>query len=111
MDWTRWLGRRPRAFWIAVCNLVGLVCSLVGVVLLFEFALPVHVPGAPGFLAVPGEQSSSTTMTYMPTGVWRSSLSGRCVRLFRRCVWQSGAPEGVGRRPRWDPSVASHPEV
>jgi hypothetical protein len=38
--------RRPRAFWISVCNLVGLAFSLAGVVLLFWYALPVEVPGA-----------------------------------------------------------------
>jgi hypothetical protein len=38
--------RRPRAFWISVCNLVGLLCSMVGVVLLFWYALPNGVPGA-----------------------------------------------------------------
>jgi hypothetical protein len=44
-----WL-RRPRAFWIALCNLVGLTLSLSGVLLLFYFALPPTVPGGPTFL-------------------------------------------------------------
>jgi hypothetical protein len=36
---------RPLAFWISVCNLAGLACSLAGVMLLFWYALPVEVPG------------------------------------------------------------------
>jgi hypothetical protein len=39
--------QRPRAFWISLCNLVGLLFSLVGVVLLFYYALPVRPPLAP----------------------------------------------------------------
>jgi hypothetical protein len=39
--------RRPRAFWIAACNLVGLALSLTGVVLLFFYALPVEPPLGP----------------------------------------------------------------
>jgi hypothetical protein len=46
--------RRPRAFWISACNIVGLLCSLVGVVLLFWFALPNAVPGGPQSLGVRG---------------------------------------------------------
>lgn len=42
--------RRPRAFWISVCNIAGLLFSLVGVVLLFFFALPNEAPGGPGAL-------------------------------------------------------------
>jgi hypothetical protein len=38
--------RRPRTFWVSIVNLVGLACSLVGVVLLFWFALPIDPPGA-----------------------------------------------------------------
>lgn len=43
--------RRPRAFWISVCNLVGLACSVAGVLLLFWYALPETPPGGPGILA------------------------------------------------------------
>jgi hypothetical protein len=32
--------RRPRAFWISICNIIGLLFSLTGVVLLFWYALP-----------------------------------------------------------------------
>jgi hypothetical protein len=39
--------RRCRTFVISVCNLVGLGCSLAGVWLLFWYALPNAVPGAP----------------------------------------------------------------
>ena len=46
--------RRPRAFWISVCNLVGLAFSLVGVLLLFWYALPVKPPGAGSSLAISG---------------------------------------------------------
>src|SRR6202040_2310876 len=42
----RYILRRPRAFWISMCNLLGILCSLVGVVLLLLFALPPEVPGA-----------------------------------------------------------------
>ena len=31
---------RPRAFWISLCNVVGLLFSLTGLLLLFWFALP-----------------------------------------------------------------------
>ena len=41
----RYFLRRPRAFWISVCNLVGLAFSLAGVVVLLLFALPPEVPG------------------------------------------------------------------
>jgi|HubBroStandDraft_6_1064221.scaffolds.fasta_scaffold14331_3 hypothetical protein len=41
----RYILRRPRAFRVSVCNLVGLAFSLVGVVLLLLFALPPEVPG------------------------------------------------------------------
>ena len=44
--------RLPRAFWISLCNVVGLLCSLAGLLLLFYFALPNEVPGAPIPLAV-----------------------------------------------------------
>src|SRR5262249_51989663 len=47
----RYILRRPRAFWISVCNLVGLLCSIVGVLLLVYFALPVEVPGGPVLLS------------------------------------------------------------
>jgi hypothetical protein len=43
----RYFLRRPHAFWISVCNLVGLLCSIVGVLLLVYYALPVEVPGGP----------------------------------------------------------------
>jgi hypothetical protein len=47
----RWVAlRRPRAFWISVCNVIGLVCSMVGVVLLFWYALPNEPPGGPNLL-------------------------------------------------------------
>jgi hypothetical protein len=36
---------------------VGLVCSLIGVILLFYFALPNHVPGEPDVLASGGPQT------------------------------------------------------
>jgi hypothetical protein len=38
---------QKRAFWISLCNLVGLILSLSGVILLFFYALPPVVPGAP----------------------------------------------------------------
>jgi hypothetical protein len=41
----RYILRRPRAFWISLCNLVGLAFSVAGVVLLLLFALPPEVPG------------------------------------------------------------------
>jgi hypothetical protein len=50
----RYILRRPRAFWISVCNLVGLLCSIVGVLLLVYFALPVEVPGGPSALGASG---------------------------------------------------------
>jgi hypothetical protein len=43
----RYILRRPRAFWISVCNLLGLACSMAGVVMLFWYALPNEPPGAP----------------------------------------------------------------
>ena len=46
----RYILRRPRAFWISVCNLVGLACSMVGVVMLFWYALPEQPPG--GYVAL-----------------------------------------------------------
>jgi hypothetical protein len=54
--WFRWKMtlsalRRPCAFWISVCNVIGLACSMVGVVLLFWYALPNEPPGGPGILA------------------------------------------------------------
>jgi hypothetical protein len=45
-----WALRRPRAFWISACNVIGLLCSVAGVVLLFWFALPPRIPGGPSFL-------------------------------------------------------------
>jgi hypothetical protein len=44
----------PRAFWISLCNVAGLGCSLAGLILLFLYALPNEVPGGPGFLAEGG---------------------------------------------------------
>jgi hypothetical protein len=43
----RYFLRRPRSFWISAANLLGLVCSLVGVVMLFWYALPNEPPAAP----------------------------------------------------------------
>jgi hypothetical protein len=39
--------RRPRAFWISFCNVIGLACSVAGVLLLFWFAIPTPPPGGP----------------------------------------------------------------
>jgi hypothetical protein len=50
----RYILRRPRAFWISVCNLVGLAFSMVGVVMLFWYALPELPPGGAASLAVSG---------------------------------------------------------
>jgi hypothetical protein len=50
----RYILRRPRAFWISVCNLLGLLLSLVGVVMLFWYALPVKPPGEGPLLAISG---------------------------------------------------------
>ena len=47
--------RRPRVFWVSIFNLFGLACSLVGVLLLFWYALPVKVPGGPAYIADVGE--------------------------------------------------------
>jgi hypothetical protein len=41
----RYLLRRPRAFWISIVNLVGLACSVAGVLLLFYNVLPTPMPG------------------------------------------------------------------
>jgi hypothetical protein len=46
--------RSPRAFWISLCNVFGLGCSLAGVLLLFYFALPNEVPAAPALLSAGG---------------------------------------------------------
>jgi hypothetical protein len=46
MAWPRAL-HRSRAFWISVCNVIGLICSMVGVLLLFYYALPNEPPGGP----------------------------------------------------------------
>ena len=43
----RYILRRPRAFWISVCNLVGLLCSIFGVLLLVYYALPLDFPEGP----------------------------------------------------------------
>ena len=43
----RYILRRPCAFWISAVNLLGLACSLVGVVMLFWYALPNEPPVAP----------------------------------------------------------------
>ena len=50
----RYTLRRPRAFWISTCNVIGLFCSLAGVLLLFWFALPVTVPRGPVALGTGG---------------------------------------------------------
>jgi hypothetical protein len=50
----RYIPRRPRAFWISVANLVGLTFSVIGVVMLFWYALPARPPGEPISLAVSG---------------------------------------------------------
>lgn len=63
--------RRPRAFWIAACNLVGLLFSLVGVVLLFWYALPVELPLAPNpFGATPVPGAKEQLASYH----WRAGL-------------------------------------
>jgi len=52
MAWlpTAWRAlRRPRAFWTSVCNVIGLLCSMAGVVLLFWYALPNWPPDEIGF--------------------------------------------------------------
>jgi hypothetical protein len=41
------LRRYPRAFWISTCNVVGLLFSMAGVILLFWYALPNEAPGGP----------------------------------------------------------------
>jgi hypothetical protein len=70
--------RRPRAFWISLCNVVGLVFSLVGLVLLFKFALPNEVPGAPGTLSeggTPGwEKLQHSYKTYSNLGFALAAL-------------------------------------
>ena len=37
-----------------MCNIIGLLCSMVGVVLLFYFALPLTAPDAPGVVSPGG---------------------------------------------------------
>lgn len=66
--------RRPRAFWISLCNVIGLLCSLAGLLLLFYFALPNEVPGAPSLLATgvasPGwEKEQRRYSTYAHVGL------------------------------------------
>jgi hypothetical protein len=39
--------RRPRAFWISTCNIIDLLFSMAGVVLLFRYALPTLRIAAP----------------------------------------------------------------
>lgn len=51
---------KPRAFWISLCNLVGLGLSLSGVVLLFFYALPPVVPGAPQAITAEGGSQDAT---------------------------------------------------
>jgi hypothetical protein len=41
----RYFLKRPRAFWISACNLLGLACSMAGVLLLFLYAVSPEVPG------------------------------------------------------------------
>jgi hypothetical protein len=56
--------RRPRTFWTAVCNLVGLGFSLAGVVLLFFYALPIEPPLGPHILTdsgLPGAEAQLET--------------------------------------------------
>ena len=48
----RYILRRPRAFWISAVNVLGLACSMVGVVLLFWYALPELPPGGAATMAV-----------------------------------------------------------
>jgi len=43
----RYFLKRPRTFWISVCNLVDLLFSMAGVVLLFYYTLPMALPNAP----------------------------------------------------------------
>ena len=50
----RYFLRRPRAFWISAINLVGLLFSLAGVVLLFWYAVPELPPGGPERLLING---------------------------------------------------------
>lgn len=42
----------PRALRISICNIVGLLFSVAGVVLLFRYALPVEAPLAPKYLGL-----------------------------------------------------------
>jgi hypothetical protein len=48
------LRRYPRAFWISTCNVVGLLFSVAGVILLFWYALPNEPPGGPTTLTGDG---------------------------------------------------------
>src|ERR1700754_1479039 len=51
---------KPRAFWISLCNLVGLGLSLIGVILLFFYALPPVVPGAPQAITAEGGSNDAS---------------------------------------------------
>jgi hypothetical protein len=65
----RYILRRPRAFWISVCNLLGLACSMAGVVLLFWYALPVMPPGGPvGYTGVHGPAWEAEVQHYNTLG-------------------------------------------
>jgi hypothetical protein len=70
--------RLPRAFWISLCNVVGLAFSLAGLLLLFYFALPNEVLGAPGALVMqarPGwEKRQRLYNTYAHWGLALAAL-------------------------------------
>jgi hypothetical protein len=74
----------PRAFWISLCNVVGLAFSLFGLLLLFFYALPNEIPGSPGFIAFsPGWQEKQRHYETCTHWGFALALSERSWKAFR----------------------------
>jgi hypothetical protein len=99
-----YLLRRPRAFWISASNLVGLMCSLIGVVLLFWYALPVISPARPiGFFG--GSEGLTELQRYNRNA--HLGLALVLIGTVLEAVPPSCTALGSGRRRRPLPSQPS----
>jgi hypothetical protein len=104
----RYFLRRSRAFWISVFNIIGLLCSMSGVLLLFWYALPNWPPDEIGFQwSAPWEAQRRLYRWYAELGLWLVLLGTVLEAVPPACTaigsWRR-RPNTFGGRLRTPPS-------
>jgi hypothetical protein len=90
--------RRPGAFWLSVCNVIGPIFNMVGVWLLFRFALPNAIPGTGFKVEVTGGNAGATWLAenYRYTQNAYIGLGLILLGTIMEAVFPSAPPAEVG---------------